>query len=314
MTKAIRGLVVSALALAMAGCVNDVETPQSAADEPQAEESPKRAREAEHMRRKHHGPTAMLVGTALDSLDLTSEQQSALEELLDGMGPSEEGWAAHKELQAALAAGLRAGAIDEELVGEKLAVIQQHMAEANDKTVAALGTLHATLTPEQRSALVAIVHERGEKMREHMEAKRKAHAEAQAEGGDAPEGKRGRPRGGAGMWIARGLDMTDEQRAALAAALGAEGIDKPSREEMAARFSEGLDNWEAMLASFATAEFDANAHRHVVTFDHLEKGLEHYVASVKALAGILDQSQRDELAERIEQGPKWGKKGHGEQE
>jgi hypothetical protein len=301
-SRRIGGLFSGLCLVLMVGCVTEAETPPAAADDVEDEANPKAERHAEHMRRGAFGPTAMLTQTALAELDLTSEQQSALEGALDTLGPTEEGMEAHRELQAAVAAGLRAGALDDELIAEKLAAVKERIADANERTVAALDLLHDTLSAEERGNLVAIVRERGEAMRERFEKK----AEDGDEDGDHHhKGHKAHKGGheGKGMWFTRGLDLTDEQKTALRAKLDEAGVEKPSREAMGERFAAMREKMSALLDAFAADDFEAASFRDTITFDAMEKGFDHHLTMMKALAGILDETQRNELADRIERGP-----------
>lgn len=293
------GWLLGSLCLVMVGCVTEVETPHD-------DVTPARANEAQPERAKKrfrgHGPSAMLIQTALDELELTPAQQSSLEDLLEDTRPSEAGQDAHKELLVALATGLRAGAIDDDLVGAKLTAVKQISSEMHDKRVASLDTLHATLTSAQRVALVEIVRERGEKMRQHFESK-KGEKEHHAR---HHETKKGHPP----LWFARGLDMTDEQRENLKSALAESGMEKPTPEAMKERFATMRANMKAMFDAFATGEFEAKSH---IDADAADNVLEHYIEVVKILSVILDDAQRDKLADRIEKGPQWGHKGREKQ-
>ncbi len=304
---------MAGLALLAVGCVTEVETPDGEATGPDLAQQPAPNEGGDSAATKKKighgfGPSAMLVHAALHDLELTDGQRSSLEDLVADTSPGADGFAAHKELMATLAAGLRGGAIDDEAVDTKLAAVHEVTGKHHQKMVAALDTLHDTLTAAQRTELVAIVRARGKAMEKRFEEKRHAKGDNKSDNHEKHERKHARSAG----WFARGLDLSDAQREELATALTDAGVEQPNWEKMKEGMAAWKANMTAMLDAFPADDFDAKLHTAAITTDKAEKGLNHYVEVVKALSVILTVEQRDKLADKLEKGPHAGKHGkHG---
>ena len=164
------------------------------------------------------------------------------------------------------------------------------------KVVAAIDELHATLDAEQRAELVSILKERQE-ARAAKRAQKKAHR---------GERKRAKVPGGK---MLRGLDVTDEQRAAIETALADAGLDRrPDHDAKKAMKAEMKERRAAMLDAFSGADFEASSQ--LPPPAKMANHHEHFLATLAVVTPILDVDQRAELANRIEEGPKhFGKRG-----
>lgn len=305
--------VVGALAV-FTGCNPGVtgESTETAASELSA--GPKGER---HGKMGRHGPPgpAFLLGAALHELDLTDAQKTKIEAEIKALRDAhvEDKEDAREARQAALAAAVRSGKVDEAALIAKL----QKDAPARDtaRLAKAVQTLHATLTATQREELVAAL---SQKMDDHGGRRGKAgrghHGDDDGERG--PKGKRGSkgehgPKGERGHGkmgplgpLMRGIDLSEDQRAKVR-----EGFEKmaPSEGDRAAmkeKHETFRKTMQERLKSFAKDSFDASA---FVAPEKDGMGPEKMAGRmVKALAvvvPVLDATQREALAKNIEEGP-----------
>jgi Spy/CpxP family protein refolding chaperone len=283
--------------LALGGCV-PMDPPTDDGDEASyslevaaadpAEERGARGHEGKFGRPRGH----MLLGAALHELDLSDAQRATIKGAMDSLGgKDEEGM---RGSMKALAEGVRRGQIDDAVVNAKLAARESQASARREATVKALETLHATLTPSQREALVASVEAR-------MKEGPRFHG-PKGERGAREHGKHGMGFGPAGHLL-RGLDLREEQRAAIASALSASRPEKPGADEMQAK----RERFEAALQSFRAETFDAAA---ALPDRAMEPPVTHLVTALKAIVPVLDEAQRAELATRLEEGPR-SMGGHG---
>lgn len=300
----------SALILALSACAAQGPGDSSDTDEPGTEEAqaPLQGDRAEHAKGKrgHRGPDH-LIQAALDELDLTDAQKSAIQAL---KSDAPERPAGMQAFMTALAAGVRAGSIDDAEMSAKIDALSQEGSGLRAKHAAALEKLHATLTPAQRKQLVTSIQSRMEDKEEKMAEMRER---MEADGKEAgPRGKGGKLRGGPLGHVMKQLDLTDDQREALKKAVEDAGVAPPDREQMKAQFDKMHANKKALIEAFATETFDADA----LLPEHEGKGKDHLAAMVKATRAalpILRAEQREKLAALLEAGDlfsgKHGKRG-----
>jgi Spy/CpxP family protein refolding chaperone len=255
----------------------------------------------------HGGPG--LIAVALHELDLSDAQRKTLEDARPERG--EKDFGGMKAFNKALAEGVRAGKLDEAAVKAKLGELDQQASARRASEVKALEVLHTTLTPEQRTALVAKVEEHADK-RGHGPKFDGKERGARGPSADAPEGERGPrgpekmgrgPRGGHGPmgFLLHGIELRDEQRTAIEAALAATRPAKPKEEEMAKKHEEMRSRRKAALESFRGDTFNAAA-----LLPEKPAGMspgDHVVKELQAILPVLDEGQRAELAKRLEEGP-----------
>lgn len=315
-------------ALAMAGCNQEGAIDPSAVVGDSAAELDATSPDADS--RPARGPGGMFQ-EALADLNLTDEQSSTIKAAFADLR-TERAAVGEARLSpfAALAASVRAGNVDVEAIEAQRPKFGQ-----SDKFVKALDTLHATLTPEQRQALVDKIGERAERgFGEHGPRGERGPRGAQAEGqprfergergpraerGDrgerGPRAERGdrRGRGGPMGFLLAGLDLTDEQNQAIeearakAAPTEAEAQAQPvDREAMEQRFEAKRAEMKTRLQSFATDSFDARSFlQRPEGAERIGRGHgpDRMLRDLAVVVPILTAAQRETLATRLEQGP-----------
>ncbi|MCA9622243.1 MAG: Spy/CpxP family protein refolding chaperone [Myxococcales bacterium] len=310
--KTILGLAFALLTVA-AGCEGqpDAESPddaqvadsQDSLETPQAD-APRAHHEGRGPHMGHHkgghGPDRLLHA-ALETLDLSAEQRASLEavqeELRAGFQPPDRG--AH---QKALAADVRSGSVDV----EALAADRPDMTAMHAKMTAAIDKLHATLTVEQRQELVASLQAKAER----FEAKHREGREGGPEGRDGMKGPMGK---GPIDFMLRGIEISDAQRAKIDAAIVDAGLDTPpDATEMKQHFEAMKEQRKAMLEAFASDSFSAAKS---MPAPPAKAGAPHerFAETLAVVVPLLDETQREALAKRIEEGPMrpHGKMGRG---
>jgi Spy/CpxP family protein refolding chaperone len=274
--------LLSALAGA-AGCAADDgsgKTPYTA----EADEAPTAAGG-----RHHPGGPEFLLVAALRELDLSAAQKTTIEGALEKAKASRpEHGPRDKAPFAALAEGVRAGKIDTAAV---LAKVPDMPPGAEDRAAAAsaIETLHATLTKEQRRALVVAVSNH---MDEH----------------GPPPGAPPKHKGGPLGFLLHGLDVSDAQRAAIEKALEAQRPSEADRDAMMKDHDAMGAKMRARLETFASDSFDAKA---FVTPPEGAAGgpkqhIERMVKDLAVVVPILEPAQREQLASLLEKGPPMG--------
>ncbi len=260
-----------------------------------------------------HGPRGMhghpLIAAALKEIDLSAEQRKTIETAMSNIdaGKGEQMKTFHK----ALAADIRAGKIDEATLKAKEGDMEKAATEHRAAVVKAVETLHATLTPAQRTQLVTLVKDR---MQKHMGHDGKRGHEGKHEGKhEGHEKKHGEHagrggRGGPMMFMLHGIELRDDQKKAIEAAMPP----KPEKDEndkgdRSAKFEEHRAKMDAALEAFKADKFDAAAVLPEHDGKHPMAG--HFVKMLQAVVPILDAEQRAELAKRIEEGPRMGRHG-----
>jgi Spy/CpxP family protein refolding chaperone len=243
------------------------------------------------MGRGRHGPMGAFIG-ALRQLDLSDAQQAELKELKASMRDGKKG-SAHGELDAAISSAVASGNVSVAALSAELDAVEDGAAERVAAMQKALNTVHATLTPAQRTELVSIINER---------------FEAKADGKRGRKGKRDRAgkRGKRGDKmigrLARKLDLTEEQ-IAHAKSYEAPEHAKPDREAMRAKMKTVLD-------AFATDGFDATALGIGAEMPAMARAkAEHMIGGLEHLVPVLDDTQRTELSKMIQERGKRGKFG-----
>lgn len=235
------------------------------------------------------GPQMMFI-SAIKELDLSADQRKTIDGLIDGMKP-EAGNEARPDPSAffqALQDDVRAGKVDEAALNAKLAALGDPN-KGPQKMAAAFQTLHDTLTPDQRTKLVASI-----------QAKMDAHEKDEGAHHDREEAREGKDRPVAPFL--RGIDLRDDQKTKIEQALASAGMEKP---EGKARFEEMRDKMKSSLEAFKADKFDA-----VAAMPNRGEGPgQHLAKMVKAMAiivPILDEAQRTKLADNLAKGPMMG--------
>jgi hypothetical protein len=244
--------------------------------------------------RRRPGLAGELFGRAR-ALKLDDEQRAVLDRLdqeLWGPRDEQELKTALKELVGLLVAGVKAGRIDTAKLAPHHATIEQAAAARREREADALGELHGVLEPAQRKRLVEMVR------RAHPAKPSKPKKSAKAV---EPERK-------------REAERSKRRLARVAALLGLDEAQKRRVDAVLVRFdpeqankahSAELDKRrQALLAIFEQDDPDAS---------QLDLGagpramLQHRVAFLTALLGVIKANQRDKLARTIERpaGTRW---------
>ena len=249
----------------------------------------------EHLR---GGQQAFLLGAALhENIGLTDAQKSTIEKSIADLktqeGPRPDMRADMQGRMTSLASQVRAGKIDVTTNAQLPA-----MTTERDTRIAAsakaLDTLHATLTADQRKALVAAVEAKGQ-------AKGEKGGEHEGRGRGFEHGKAGErgPMGG----LLGDLQLTQAQKDQIEAKLQADKPSDADREAMKAKFQAMHQEMKTKLESFASDNFDATAFV-APPADVAQKPREDRMAkNLAVVVSVLDASQREKLAQKLEQGP-----------
>jgi Spy/CpxP family protein refolding chaperone len=251
------------------------------------------------MARGTPGPVGMLAHSAR-SLELKDEQKAKLdaaEKSLKGddASPRDE----MKTFHTDLAAGVKAGKLDQAKIDANLAALEKAAKDRHDIEAAALNDIYAALEPAQRTEVTR-------KVRERTEAREKRETERRAKMAERDKGDGGADGGGRGdrsefsaqkrvERLTRDLDLDAEQQKKAQAL----AKDDPKAETPDAARAEAKKRGEALLAAFEKDGFDAKKLEALDT-KRARQGAEHEAKLVGGLLPILKPEQREKLAARIE--------------
>ncbi len=283
---------------------------QATQEESDRQRDGKRARHDGHHRRDHrrHGSEGFFLGTALAKLDLTDEQRATLEDLKgEGSrhhkdGKHARGKGQHKgdrgDFHKAIITALETGTVDRAAMEKEPARDGDRFAEFKEKRAARLNTLHATLTPEQRTQLAQLV-------RAQMEKK-----------GESGKYRGKHRKGGHPMFagMLSDLDLSEEQQTKLEALKESIGENRPSDEDRSARHEKMRAHLTEVLDAFTKTDFDAATLQPVApTKERFGKRSEVKAEMLEGIIEILTEEQRLELAETLkDRGPGHdGRRGRG---
>jgi Spy/CpxP family protein refolding chaperone len=257
-----------------------------------------------------HGPGGPdhLLMAALHELDLTDAQKTTIQAAMDKLAlparpaRGERGDHGPRDTAAftTLAAGVRAGKID---TATLLAGAPDRGPEARGAEVAtALQTLHATLTKEQRRALVDSMAKR---MADHGPPDGAPPPDKGDRDHDREHGPGG-PEGGPMGHLLGGLSLTAAQRTSIDAALAAQRPAAGDRDAMKKQFEARGAQMRARMESFASDTFDAKAF--VAPPADAPQGammnpMARMVNELAVVVPLLDATQRETLAAQLEKGP-----------
>lgn len=215
------------------------------------------------------------LATVLAELELTPAQRAETDVIVRDLGqalsPVHE---AKRAAGAQLAADVRKGTIDDAAMDAKIGDLKAALTTAKPKWQEAANRLHATLTEDQRETLVETFHDRFHDRRSHRRERMEQ--------------------------IADELELTDDQRDQIKDALRAE-MRSDRREHARERMRAMRDRVEELVEAFESDDFDA------VTLDlggqaleAVDHGAEVMVRITEIALDVLDDGQRDRLAEIIE--------------
>ncbi len=269
--------------------VDQAAEPVQQAADPEAAEKHEKGDRA-HKRHGRGGPDS-LIHSALELDGLSAAQTESIKGLLERRDPPKdrEGEPGAAAFFAELAKQVRAGKVDVSSLPaqpEPKDYAGKHAAFAER-----LQKLHGILSADQRQALVAEVQ-----AKEPTLGGRPPKADADHDG---PRGK-GHKKGGLGKLLF-GLDVTDEQRDKIEAALAQAGLSR-DKADFKGKHEAMKAQRDAMLQAFAQDGFDAKT----ALTPPKDKGLHlnKMAESMAVVVPLLTAEQRETLAERIEQGPK----------
>ncbi|HEX8791249.1 MAG TPA: hypothetical protein VF765_09905 [Polyangiaceae bacterium] len=239
---------------------------------------------AMHAMHGQPGPE-MLLFAALHHLDLTPGQRTTIENAAHGITPAP---SAHQALLLDVAAGVRAGKLDE---GALLAKLDAAVppADRGASLAGAVDTLHATLSPEQRQKLVDMIGK-------HIEEAESSHGPAAA----TPQGLLDH--------LLAGVNLTTDQRAAIDRILASQAAGEDPA-ATSARIQAFHADLRARLQTFASDRFDAAAFvapAKDMPPMGMREHVEHTLHALAAILPVLDATQRETLAAAIEAGPPHG--------
>jgi Spy/CpxP family protein refolding chaperone len=267
-------MITKSIALAVAliaGCT------QSASPSPGAQTQAGTEATEPHEMHAPSGPAILFF--AAQRLDLTADQRTTIETAAKSIATDVQ---PDPRIFKELAAGVRAGKVDEAHV---LAIVDAS-ARSTDPTVspaAALATLHATLRPEQRRALVDLIAK-------HIDQRESAMVESPGSEGRFEQ-------------VLSKLKLTSDQRASIDRIVAAQPVSE-DRAAMPARMESFHAQLRARLDTFASDQFDATAFTTLsptgmTMRDHIQRTV-HMLATI---VPTLDATQRETLAAMIEAGP-----------
>lgn len=329
---------VLGVVVALAGCSAEsgtngsVENPNTAQGTSQASTEGSSDR-AEGPRRGPGGPDFLVQAALREDIGLTAEQRTTIQSLVESSRPTPPANRGDKAERpqhdaaktAALAAAIRTGNVeglkasmpapDAAKIAEHESKMKEHMKEHQAKLATALTKLHDTLTAEQRTKLVDAIIAKAPKQGERPDGSKSPRPEGE-KGARGPH-MHGGP-GAMGGGLLQGIELTQAQKDALTAKMEAKASQvraaRPSDEQIAkmkAAHASMKASLDAKLQSFKGDSFDANA---FVTppegafgprpgmAGHDPKRMNEELATI---VSVLDASQREILAKKIEAGPRF---------
>ncbi|MCC6528300.1 MAG: hypothetical protein IT373_36990 [Polyangiaceae bacterium] len=253
------------------------------------------------------GPLAMLRG-ALADLGLSDAQRQTVADAFAAVrdvDAERPGAAVHE----ALVAQVRAGKIDRAAL-EALATGSEGFAAKRAALVQAVTVLHDTLTPAERTALVATLEQR---FAEHGACGERAGARGpEARGGDRPDkapadARHGRPGGPDARGrdplgrLLRGLDLPEQRRARIEAALEAADLGAGDKPEPGARCEEHKAELQALAKAFVADDFDADKALPAAGPAGPMAAHGERLVALEVVVPLLDATERGALADALEQ-------------
>jgi Spy/CpxP family protein refolding chaperone len=237
----------------------------------------------EHHRHHHHGGFAMFIAMSLDSLGTSPEQDAAIKkaqgDLHAKMQPAHD---AEKNVLTTLASGVAAGSVNQAAVDAAIAQVSSAAAGVHDAVADTLNSIHATLTPAQRVALVG-------KIEAHLHVWREANSEDEPAEKDAHGGHLGA--------LAKELGLAPDQVEKIRTAFKASMTGSPSHFDA----QEAEAHLKAFAAAFESDSFDAKkmttggaANAHMAAF-----GLTRMARFYEAAVPVLTADQRAKLADSL---------------
>jgi Spy/CpxP family protein refolding chaperone len=239
--------------------------------------------EGQDHREQHHGGVLSLIVLTLKDLDLTADQQAAVDKIrTDLLASMEPARTAEKDFANTLADGVAAGKVDRAKVDASIGKLVTQVQGVHDASLVAMNQLHAALTPAQRAKLVDELHGHWEKWKE-------------AQGKDEAEDKQ--HHAGHMLAMVRELGLTQDQADKIKASFK----DKMKAAPQDHAHKEVQDHLTAFGTAFKADTFDAKKLAGAKAADgHMAKwGATRRARFLEAAAPILTPEQRAKLAQTI---------------
>jgi len=241
---------------------------------------------------RHGGMSATLFHDAHELTDLTPEQQDGLQKIEVTLKQDDDGVrAAMKSFRADLSAGAKAGKLETAKLTADDAVVDKAIADHQANEGAALDSLHALLTPAQRTTLVTSIQSKQGERETRMTAWMKTKE----------------PDGGPPDWNKRRVDRLtaqltlDAAQQKQVAALLTKAKDPPNTAAFESRWDDHKKRTEALLTAFAGETFDGKkVDLTVLPGKTAHEPMDHMVAFVTQLLPILHPDQRDRLGAMLD--------------
>jgi Spy/CpxP family protein refolding chaperone len=251
---------------------------------PPGPQSAEQAEGDEH-RERHHGGVLGLIAMSLHDLQLTPEQESAVEKIrADFIVKAEPAKAAGKDLTSTLADGVAAGSLNRAKDDAAVAKLATQIQALDEAAVAALDRLHGALTAQERSALVSEVQSHWEKWKE-------AHGEDEKAGD--------KHRSGHLLALVRRLGLSKDQAEKIKASFHDRAKAAPQDHE----HKEVVGFLKDFAASFPGGKFNAKSLKMKAASVHMARwGATRMARFLEAAAPVLTPDQRQKLAEMLRQG------------
>jgi Spy/CpxP family protein refolding chaperone len=235
----------------------------------------------EHHRYHHHGGVTLFIAMSLETLGVSPEQRDVVEKVRDNLRANmEAARKAEQVLVTTLADGLKVSQFDGARVDDAVVKVTVAASQVDAASADALNQLHATLTPEQRDALM-------DKVEAHWTVWKKANV------GESE------PADGSGSRLATleaDLTLTPDQTTKIRAALADDLKSVPPMDQQ--RVSAHL---RAFGDAFRAANFDAKTMKTGQAADEqlVRWGAVHLVHMIESMSPVLTADQRAELADRL---------------
>ncbi len=234
-------------------------------------------------RDRHHGGVQALIVMSLKDLDLTADQQAAVEKIkTDLLASMEPARTAEKDFANVLADGVAAGKVDKAKGDAAINKLVTQVQAAGAASATALNSLHAALTPPQRAKLV-------DELQGHWEKWKAAQGKDEADDKEHHNGHM--------LALVRDLSLTQEQADKIKAAFK----DKMKAAPQDHAHKEVQDHLTAFGTAFKADTFDAKKLTGGKAADgHIAKwGATRREQFLLVAAPILTPDQRTKLAQQI---------------
>jgi hypothetical protein len=249
---------------------------------------------------RHGGVAAALFHDAHELADLTPAEQDGLQQLESSLKADDDGIrVAMKAFRTDLGAGVKAGKLETAKLTTDDAAVDKAMTDHAAAEASALDSLHALITPAQRTTLVASIRtrqaERDTRMSSWMKAK-------EADGG-APD------------WSKRRLDRLSAQltldpaQQKQVGALLAKAKDPPNAAVFESRWEDQKKRSDALLTAFEAETFEGKKlDLTLMPGKTAHEPLDHMAALFTQLLPILRPDQRERLGGSLDRplGGGWG--------